>query len=107
MISQLKPNYMYNLNLYKKTIEQRNKYLRQIREENKTEKLLDIWDEKLVEYADQIYKYRKYYIEKIKEILIKFNLSAIIFVIVPFPLPAVPSTATMNPIFSPLILFIF
>ena len=39
MISQLKPNYMYNLNLYKKTIEQRNKYLRQIREENKTEKL--------------------------------------------------------------------
>ncbi len=73
MISQLKPNYMYNLNLYKKTIEQRNKYLRQIREENKTEKLLDIWDEKLVEYADQIYKYRKYYIEKIKEKIKKIH----------------------------------
>ena len=73
MISQLKPNYMYNLNLYKKTIEQRNIYLRQIREENKTEKLLDIWDEKLVEYADQIYKYRKYYIEKIKEKIKKIH----------------------------------
>ena len=35
MISQLKPNYMHNLNLYLKTLEQRNNYLRQIREENK------------------------------------------------------------------------
>ena len=43
MISQLKPNYMYNLNLYLKTIEQRNNYLRQIREEQKNEKLLEIW----------------------------------------------------------------
>ncbi len=33
MISQLKPNYMHNLNLYLKTLEQRNNYLRQIREE--------------------------------------------------------------------------
>ena len=31
MISQLKPNYMYNLNLYLKTLEQRNNYLRQIK----------------------------------------------------------------------------
>ena len=51
MISQLKPNYMYNLNLYLKTIEQRNNYLRQIREEGKDEKLLEIWDEKLAKYA--------------------------------------------------------
>ena len=32
MISQLKPNYMYNLSLYLKTLEQRNNYLRQIKE---------------------------------------------------------------------------
>src|SRR5699024_7640254 len=32
MISQLRPNYMYNLNLYLKTLEQRNNYLRQIKE---------------------------------------------------------------------------
>ena len=50
MISQLRPNYMYNLNSYLKTLEQRNNYLRQIREENKDENLLDIWDEKLAEY---------------------------------------------------------
>lgn len=67
MISQLRPNYMYNLNLYLKTLEQRNNYLRQIREENKDEKMLDIWDEKLSEYAINIYKYRKEFIEKIKE----------------------------------------
>ena len=34
MISQLKPNYMNNLKLYKKTIEQRNNYLRKIKEES-------------------------------------------------------------------------
>ena len=66
MISQLKPNYMYNLNLYLKTIEQRNNYLRQIKEENKAEDLLDIWDEKLVEYAVKICEYRMDFIKKIQ-----------------------------------------
>ena len=49
MISQLKPNYVYCMNLYLKNLEQRNKYLKQIRFENKDEKLLDIWDENLAE----------------------------------------------------------
>ena len=66
MISQLKPNYMYNLNLYLRTLEQRNNYLRQIKEERKDENLLDIWDEKLSEYATNIYSYRNEFIEKIK-----------------------------------------
>ena len=66
MISQLKPNYMYNLNLYLKTLEQRNNYLRQIKEYNKDENLLEIWDEKLAEYAYNIYKYRNEFINKIK-----------------------------------------
>ena len=63
MISQLKPNYMHNLNLYLKTLEQRNNYLRQIKEENKKEDLLEIWDEKLVEYASVIYNYRAEFIK--------------------------------------------
>ena len=67
MISQLKPNYMYNLNLYLKTIEQRNNYLRQIRDEKKDENLLEIWDNELAEYANIICKYRYEFIEKIKE----------------------------------------
>ncbi len=67
MISQLKPNYMYHLNLYLKTLEQRNNYLRQIKEEKKQEDLLDIWDEKLIEHANIIYEYRNEFINKIKE----------------------------------------
>lgn len=67
MISQLRPNYMHILNLYLKTIDQRNKYLKQIKEENKDEKLLEIWDEKLAEYAIKIYEYRKEFINKIIE----------------------------------------
>ena len=66
MISQLKPNYMHNLSLYAKILEQRNNYLRQIKEEGKDENLLDIWDEKLAEYAVNISKYRYEFIEKIK-----------------------------------------
>ena len=73
MISQLKPNYMHNLNLYLKTLEQRNNYLRQIREENKDENLLEIWDEKLAEYAITICKYRNEYIKKIKEKIKKIH----------------------------------
>ena len=66
MISQLRPNYMHVLTLYLKTIEQRNNYLKQIKLENKDENLLDIWDEKLVDYGMKIYEYRKEFIEKIK-----------------------------------------
>ena len=73
MISQLKPNYMYHLNLYLKTLEQRNNYLRQIREEKKDENLLDIWDEKLIAEAEIIYQYRKEYMNKIKEKIKKIH----------------------------------
>lgn len=73
MISQLKPNYMYAINLYSNVLEQRNNYLRQIREENKDENLLDIWDEKLAEYAITIYKYRNEYMNKVKEKIKKIH----------------------------------
>ena len=73
MISQLKPNYMHTLSLYSKTIEQRNNYLRQIREEQKTENLLDIWDEEISKYASVISKYRKEFMEKIKSKIKKIH----------------------------------
>lgn len=69
MISQLRPNYVHNVNMYLKNLEQRNKYLKQIKFENKTKELLDVWDEKLAEYSEIIYKYRYIYIEKIKKIV--------------------------------------
>ena len=73
MISQLRPNYLYNLNLYMQVLEQRNNYLRQIKLENKPEKLLEIWDEKLADYAQKIASYRNEFIKKIKQKIIKIH----------------------------------
>lgn len=73
MISQLRPNYIYCLNLYLKTLEQRNNYLKQIKLEKKDENLLDIWDEKLAEYAEKIVKYRLEFMEKIKSKINKIH----------------------------------
>ena len=67
MISQLRPNYIYTYNLYLKTLEQRNNYLKNINLENKNDDLLDIYDEKLAEYGVIINKYRDEFINKIKE----------------------------------------
>lgn len=69
MIGQLRPNYIYNLNMYLNTMEERNNYLRQIRENNKSVELLDIWDEKLAEYGEIVFKYRKEFTEKILNII--------------------------------------
>lgn len=65
-ISQLRPNYVYCLNLYLKALEQKNNYLKQIKFENKSEDFLDIWDEKLADYAERVFKYRFEFIEKLK-----------------------------------------
>lgn len=67
MIGQLKPNYVYTLNLYLKTLEQRNNYLRQIKEYNKQENMLEIWDEKLAEYAEILCRYRTEFIKKLSD----------------------------------------
>ena len=73
MISQLKPNYMHTLSLYSKTIEQRNNYLRQIREQQKPENMLDIWDDELSGYAVIISKYRKEFMEKVRSKIKKIH----------------------------------
>lgn len=67
MISQLRPNFVHVLNDYIKALEQRNSYLRQIKYENKSKELLDIWDEKLSELGEKIYLYRLEFINKIIE----------------------------------------
>ena len=66
MISQLRPKYMYIYNLYLKTLEERNNYLKKIKLENADENLLDVWDEQLVEYANELAEYRNEFIEKLK-----------------------------------------
>ena len=65
MISQLRPKYVYNYNLYFKILEQRNNYLRQIKFENKNKELLDVWNQQLTICAENVYNYRKEFIEKI------------------------------------------
>ena len=72
-ISQLKPAYLYNLNQYLKTLEQRNTYLRQIKYENKPIEMLEIWNEKISELSEKIYEERKEYIKKIKDKIYKIH----------------------------------
>ena len=75
MISQLKSGYIFSLNQYMKTLEQRNIYLRQIKYENKSEQMLDIWDEKLAEHAQKVWEYRNAFIKKIKEKINLFHMN--------------------------------
>lgn len=70
MIGQLRTNYVYNLNMYLKTLEQRNNYLKTKRI---NDEMLDIWDEKLAEYGIKIYQYRNEFIEKIKEKIVNIH----------------------------------
>lgn len=67
LISQLRPNYIYTYNLYIKTLEQKNNYLKKITIENKNDDLLDIYDEKIAEYGIIVNKYRDEFVNKIKE----------------------------------------
>ena len=69
MISQLRPNYIYQYNLYLKILEQKNNYLKKIKDEfiKIDHSLLDIYDEKLAETAERVYEYRNEFTEKIKE----------------------------------------
>ncbi len=69
LISQIRPNYIYQYNLYLKVLEQKNNYLKKISEQNISvdNNLLDIYDEKLSQLSEIIYQYRNEFIEKIKE----------------------------------------
>ena len=67
MISQLRPLYIHVLSQYKKTLEQRNNYLKQIKYENKPKINFEIWDEQLANLGIKIYEYRKEFIEKINK----------------------------------------
>ena len=66
MISQLRPKYVNSLNLYNKTLEQRNNYIKQIKSGQSNPHLMEIWDEKLAEYSQNVYNYRKEFVDKIK-----------------------------------------
>lgn len=73
MISQLRPSYVYNLNMYRKVLEQRNNYLKQVKFENKSEEMLEIWEIKLTEYAEIVNLYRKEFVEKIMKKIVNIH----------------------------------
>ncbi len=73
MISQLRPKYLYILNLYLKTLEERNNYLRKIKIEKINNKLLDIYDNQLANYGSIIFNYRKEFINKIYDKINKIH----------------------------------
>ncbi len=73
LISQLRPRYLFNLNDYNKTLEQRNNYLRQIKYENKPKNMIDIWNEKLANHAQIIYEYRKGFVDKLLKKIVNIH----------------------------------
>ena len=73
MISQLRPNYIHNINMYTNVLEQRNNYLKQIKYENKNKDMLEIWEIKLAEYAEIIYSYRREFVKKIEEKIVEIH----------------------------------
>ena len=64
-LCMIKPSYYMTLSNYKKTLMQRNAYLK---EKEINEIILDIWDAKLVEYGTKIILYRKEFVEELNEI---------------------------------------
>ena len=67
LICSLRPNYIHLMSMYKKALEQRNNYLKQIKLENKPENMLDVWDEQIADLSFKIYEYRKQYMKKFSE----------------------------------------
>ena len=67
LICSLRPNYIHLMSMYKKALEQRNNYLKQIKFENKPENMLEVWDEQIADLSFKIYEYRKQYMEKFSE----------------------------------------
>lgn len=73
MVSQLRPTYVHNINMYTNILEQRNTYLKQIKHQNKKQDMLEIWEIKLAEYAEIIHTYRKEFVEKIMEKIVDIH----------------------------------
>ena len=73
IISQLRPKYVYHYNIFNKVLEERNNYLKNIKNNKIDETLLEIYDEKLAEQAIIINNYRNDYIEKIKQKINKIH----------------------------------
>ncbi|HZO90619.1 MAG TPA: DNA replication/repair protein RecF [Chthonomonadaceae bacterium] len=66
-ISQISPRYVYDLEHYKRVLEQRNRLLRDLRERPRPpqESGLDAWNEQLVIHGAPLMEKRRFYIERL------------------------------------------
>ena len=66
-ISQISPRYVYDLGHYKRTLEQRNRLLRDLRERPRpvADSGLDAWNEQLVRFGAPLYEKRRFYLERL------------------------------------------
>lgn len=64
-ISNIKPNYYYNLTQYHKVLMQRNNLLKKIYNYNKYKSTLEVWNDKLVEHGTYLIKERTKFISRI------------------------------------------
>ena len=68
-LCQLDKIYLYDLTNYKKTLEQRNKLMKDIYFNPSLRDTLSVWDEKLVEYGKKVIKRRREFIDEISGIV--------------------------------------
>lgn len=66
-LCQLDKQYLYAYSLYKKVLQQRSSLLKQAHHQNNLLDMLDIWDEKLLEYGIQIMLKREEFIKELHQ----------------------------------------
>ncbi len=68
-LCQLDKVYLYNLTNYNKTLDQRNKLLKDMIDKPSLKETLDSWDEQLIKYGTEIIKRRKQFIDDLNEVI--------------------------------------
>ncbi|SFG72395.1 DNA replication/repair protein RecF [Oribacterium sp. WCC10] len=69
-LCQLDKVYLYNLTRYNKTLNQRNKLLKDIKYKPSLMDTLSVWDDELTKYGLKIIEIRKKFIDELKDIII-------------------------------------
>lgn len=68
-LCQLDASYLYQLNHYNKIVDQRNRLLKDLYEHPQLKDTLDLWDEQLCSYGEQIIERRERFIRDLNEII--------------------------------------
>ena len=68
-LCQLDKFYLYNLTNYNKIVNQRNKLLKDIKDNYELKETLDIWDSQLVSYGSKIIERREKFIDQLNNII--------------------------------------